>query len=920
MKRKASEISQRTKDIKQCKMKKINFLQVIFITIMVAFFCGKATAQCGLGCDNSDDFHSLSQTNTSFGPTHKSPETPNGWICQHADVVIGSNGSKFYINQYSLIPEGDKGIVINGNLSAVGSITSPIFSNGCDSLSFNYATRDNAPIRFRIEIIQKDESLNDHISFTRDELIEIQSPRTKYTYGLKLDVQGDYQLKITNLSPSQTNDHENLYDEIIIWDICLNSPITSVAAPTFTITGSDKKTENEYWEYGTVSLATETVRACIYYTTDGTTPAAHDSLRYNEPFNVTATSTVKAIGIFGDVLSEVTDTLIRIAGPQSAALPYTEAFAGNLGDWYPYNKTGAQTWTTGEANGKSFVRIEGAGEDESYENEDWLISPAFTAAEGCNLTFGFASATQYAGPALALKYSTGYAGVGDPTTATWTDVSTATWPSSTNLNWTESGNIVLEETLPVRFAFVYTSNTELASVWQIGDIRADNKDITVPIDPANLLTVPAEDRIVLSWTASSDNIAVTGYNVYVDDVLAETVTGTNYIVRNLMAGTEYTLAVDAVDAAGNKSGKVSTTVSTVTGYTLNPGDTITLNLLQPVNPEYFTLTNTGQWTETSNDTKYPVIEFNYGNPLGVMSFTHEIGGIYFGFGESSWDGFTYSVSGDSTNYEPSSAWISNQWGNMAGGGIKTGDNNRILKNEDGVVEVVKGIPYLVAYWGMEGMDEYYLDETGFRALQTILYDTYEAVGVYLNNHPWTYYSNKDGNTYARGLNQAGDYFNIIIHGLDAEGNETGKTVEYTLAENKEGEGLIQSSNWEWVDLSPLGEIGGLYYTLASTDVGKYGINAPLYFCLDKLQVRVPDKTGVNRPDADSRLLAFPNPFKDYIIVKAVTESNVVVYNLSGQPVLNATVKTGGNRINTSTLPKGAYILKQGSEIVKIVKY
>ncbi|MDR2804269.1 MAG: DUF4465 domain-containing protein, partial [Dysgonamonadaceae bacterium] len=835
-----------------------------------------------------------------------------GWDCKKVTVAQGGISCGF-ISQKALGPSPDvKGVHLNGG---EGIVTSPVLHSGCNSLSFKYATRgDDAPRTLQIDIIQDE---NVVWSITMDTTVVTGCTENNYhTEGIP--VEGDYQIVFKNITTGDISG--TLARDILIWGICLNGPITSVAAPTFTVTGGDKKTENEYWEYATVSLATETTRACIYYTTDGTTPAAHDSLRYSEPFNVTATSTVKTIGIFEDVLSEITDTIIRIAGPQSAALPYTESFAGNLGDWYPYNKTGAQTWTTGEANDKSFARIEGADENGSYENEDWLISPAFIATEGCNLAFSFASATQYAGPALTLKYSTDYAGVGDPTTATWTDVSTATWPSSANLSWTESGDIVSEETLSVRFAFVYTSDTELASVWQLGDILAVNKDITVPSNPANLLAVPAEDRVVLSWTASSDNIAVAGYNVYIDEVRTETVAGTHSIVRNLTSGTEYTLAVEAEDTAGNKSEKVSTTVSTVAGYELNPGDTITLNLLQPVNPEYFTLTSTGHWTETSNDTEYPLIEFNYGNPHSVMSFTHEIGGIYFEFGESSWDGFTYSASGDSTNYEPSNAWLANQWGNMAGGGIKTDANNRILKKADGVVEVEKGIPYLVAYWGMEGMDDYYLDEVGVRALQTTLYDTYEAVGVYVSNHPWAYYSNKDGNAYARGLNQAGDYFKVIIHGLDSKANETGKTVEYTLAENKADEGLIQSSNWEWVDLSPLGEIGGLYYTLASTDAGQYGINTPLFFCLDKLQVRVPKKTGVNYPDADSRLLVSPNPFKDYITVKAVTEGNVVIYNLSGQPVLNATVKAGSNRINTSALPQGAYILKQGSEIVKIVKY
>jgi chitodextrinase len=45
----------------------------------------------------------------------------------------------------------------------------------------------------------------------------------------------------------------------------------------------------------------------------------------------------------------------------------------------------------------------------------------------------------------------------------------------------------------------------------------------------------------LSWTAATDNVAVTGYNVYRGTSLLTTVTGTTYAVTGLTAATAYTL-------------------------------------------------------------------------------------------------------------------------------------------------------------------------------------------------------------------------------------------------------------------------------------------------------------------------------------------------------------------------------------------
>ena len=68
----------------------------------------------------------------------------------------------------------------------------------------------------------------------------------------------------------------------------------------------------------------------------------------------------------------------------------------------------------------------------------------------------------------------------------------------------------------------------------------------------------------VEWKASTDNVEVTGYNVYADGKLAETVKGDVLTaeLKDLKAGTEYTIEVEAFDAAGNKSEKASVKATT----------------------------------------------------------------------------------------------------------------------------------------------------------------------------------------------------------------------------------------------------------------------------------------------------------------------------------------------------------------------
>ena len=88
-------------------------------------------------------------------------------------------------------------------------------------------------------------------------------------------------------------------------------------------------------------------------------------------------------------------------------------------------------------------------------------------------------------------------------------------------------------------------------------------DTTAPSTPAGLTAIgTTADSISLSWTASTDNVGVTGYEIWRNGALLGTTTGTSYIDSGLAASTTYSYYVKAFDAANNVSGASNTADAT----------------------------------------------------------------------------------------------------------------------------------------------------------------------------------------------------------------------------------------------------------------------------------------------------------------------------------------------------------------------
>ena len=101
-------------------------------------------------------------------------------------------------------------------------------------------------------------------------------------------------------------------------------------------------------------------------------------------------------------------------------------------------------------------------------------------------------------------------------------------------------------------------------------------------------------------------------------------------------------------------------------------------------------------------------------------------------------------------------------------------------------------------------------------------------GMYVCNNVYALNSMKNGDDYAGKPFEKGDWFMLTIGG-SLEGKEVNTTVEFYL-----GKDTDFVTNWTYVDLSKLGKIDELHFSMSGSRTGDYGLNTPTYFCIGNL--------------------------------------------------------------------------------------
>jgi hypothetical protein len=228
----------------------------------------------------------------------------------------------------------------------------------------------------------------------------------------------------------------------------------------------------------------------------------------------------------------------------------------------------------------------------------------------------------------------------------------------------------------------------------------------------------------------------------------------------------------------------------------------------------------------------------------------------WGGGATSWEGFSYSNITDKT-----SSGIESQYNAIAGGG-QGGTKN-----------------YAVGCVGWTSMPIITLNEACI------------VRGLYVTNNNYAYYSMLNGDAFAKKFGGASgndpDWLLLTITGKNNNDDVIGK-VEFYLADfrfdDNSQDYIIDT--WEFVDLTLLGVVKKLEFSLSSSDVGVWGMNTPAYFAIDTIVGSLPSvcdrpytDVGVNGYIGDDRQHATPTD--DDAVTNPIFRgwaTNVVSYN------------------------------------------
>ncbi|HEX8547662.1 MAG TPA: DUF4465 domain-containing protein [Cytophagaceae bacterium] len=189
-------------------------------------------------------------------------------------------------------------------------------------------------------------------------------------------------------------------------------------------------------------------------------------------------------------------------------------------------------------------------------------------------------------------------------------------------------------------------------------------------------------------------------------------------------------------------------------------------------------------------------------------------------------------------------------------------------------------------------------------------------GFYITNTTYTGLSMKNGDRFAKKFGgkttNDPDWFKVRIFGYKA-GKATRDTVDFYLAdyrfEDNSKDYILNT--WEYVDLSLLGTVDSVGFSLSSSDVGEWGMNTPAYFAMDDFNSEN-TLTAIEYND-NSTSTFYPNPAVDNIFIElnqSVEEINLLtVTDLTGRVVYsNANVSQNTLNIAVGHLSSGVYHL------------
>ncbi|MBU8892286.1 MAG: S8 family serine peptidase [Bacteroidales bacterium] len=467
----------------------------------------------------------------------------------------------------------------------------------------------------------------------------------------------------------------------------------------------------------------------------------------------------------------------------------------------------------------------------------------------------------------------------------------------------------------------------------------DPADTQAPTAPTGLSSSSiTETSFTLAWTASTDNVGVTGYDVYKNGSLLGSVTGTSASITGLTASTTYAMSVNAKDAAGN----VSAASSTLNVTTLDPvGGGCTGGITSYPYSQGFE-GSIGDWTQDSNDDIDWTVDAS-GTPSSSTGPSSADEGTYYLYVESSGSGtgypnkvaiinspcfdltaesnanfnFAYHMYGSSMGTMELQASIDGtSWTTLW---TKSGDQGNSWYNATVSLSSYYGSSVQLRYVATTASSyrsDFAIDDISLTTSTTNPTGTNLTLTITFDNYPeetsWTL-KNNAGSTVASGGTYASqaDGSTLVIPINDLEDD----CYDFTILDSY-GDGICCA-------------YGSGSYTLEVTggavlaSGGSFTSSEVTNFCLPATTSFTSTPLNVNdNINGKSTVNIYPNPASTFINVDVINGHRVGtirIYNMVGTLVKTLEMNGSEKEVDISELPTGLYIISIEDEKEPLVK-
>ncbi len=305
-------------------------------------------------------------------------------------------------------------------------------------------------------------------------------------------------------------------------------------------------TANSY-SYNSLYTAYQTTDTDTMYENDGTVldmysenPSGNDPYNYNH----SGSDTCGNYSSEGDCYNRehlMPQSVFNSASPMKSDVHFVVPSDGKVNGQrsnHPFGEVSNPTWTS--LNGSKLG-------SNTYGNYSGTVFEPIDEFKGDIARMLFYFATRYENQVASWNH--------DMLNGT-SDQVYADWFLAMLISWHNADPVSQREIDRNNACFAYQNNRNpfidhpewVATIW------SGSMDTTAPSVPTNLVASnPTSSTIDLSWTAATDNTAVTSYDIYRDGVQTYNTTNTTFTANGLQGTTNYCFTVYARDAANNVS-------------------------------------------------------------------------------------------------------------------------------------------------------------------------------------------------------------------------------------------------------------------------------------------------------------------------------------------------------------------------------